>query len=219
MCTEACGTIERHVRPKLTCRDLKGLLYSVHAQTLRTHSPTPGPKAKPGTETLSCFYCGQVSVCRFRISLRWEKEQRTITNCKHDIKSDSDTGRGWEGEDDLRRSSTVKCERKDTLQRKKKKKGKKGAITSQQQGRLSLGATEGIEVTSHCRWTVPEEDVLRCRATHSWQCWYLLVLVYHKKSLQIKMKWESRIIKKHFGHATEDVQQREGLQVNSCRGS
>lgn len=116
-------------------------LRRTHPNTEDPPSPTLlGRKAKPGTETSSQFYCGRVSVCRFRISLRWERERRTITSCKRDIKCDSDTGWGAWG---AAPRSSVKGRTR--FKKKKKqgwgflKKGKKGGDNESTTGLVVAG--------------------------------------------------------------------------------
>lgn len=181
------------------------MLRRTHPNTEDPPLPPPtllGRKAKPGTETSSQFYCGRVSVCRFRISLCWERERRTITSCKRDIERDSDTG----GEDDLGRSSTVKCERKDALQKKEKKtgflkKGKKGGDNESTTG--SVVAGKGRCNRGHFTLLV----VHRCRVKSCSPWWKLQVLTrwlwlhsrhhqseqHREKYIQSETEWERRI--------------------------
>lgn len=106
-------------------------LRRTHPNTKGTPPPLPallGRKAKPGTETSSQFYCGRVSVCRFRISLYWERERCTITSCKRDIERDSDTGGGatwgaapWSS---VKRRTRFKKKRKNRVFKKRKERGR-----------------------------------------------------------------------------------------------
>lgn len=160
----------------MTCRDLKSLHYSVHAQTLRTTPHSLSPWVQKPSKELRPHLASIVEKSRFA-GLGFPPAEKESIAQSQSASMTSNTTAIWEGRGQARTTCSAapqsslngRTRFKGKRKRmecvfffKEKKKQRIGAITSQQQGWLSLVRIDGIKVTSHCCCSFPKGVVHRC---------------------------------------------------------